>query len=366
MAGETANLVGEAIRLITITPKETFILVGLGFLGGILSGFIGSGGAFILTPGMMTLGVPGIVAVSSNLAHKFGKAMVGAKKHSKMGNVDIKLGSILTIFLLGGVQCAVFLQEYIFNSLGKAGSNLYISVVFVVLLSFLSVIMLRDVLTSGQKHESLKAEGLAKKLSKINIPPMIYFKLANVRVSLWFVALIGLATGWLAGTVGVGGFIGVPGMIYVLGVPTMVAAGTELFIAIFSGAFGSFQYALQGFVDIRLVLLLYIGSLLGLLIGANATKMVSELQLKLVMVIIIGMSAVSRAFAIPKYLGDLHLVNLSAGVSSALNIAATICLYGGAVIGVIMILYYIVRFKQGKSMAAQYVKRSEQQERNSA
>lgn len=366
MAGETINLVGEVMRFIDIAPKTAFSIAGLGFLGGMLSGFIGSGGAFIMTPGMMALGVPGIVAVSSNLAHKFGKAMVGARKHSKMGNVDVRLGICMVIFLLLGVNLAVYLNKFIFESMGKAGSNLYISIVFVVLLSYLAIFILRDIFRPAQKHGSVQYEGLAKKLTKINIPPMIYFKVANVRVSLWFVALIGAATGWLAGTVGVGGFIGVPAMIYILGVPTMVAAGTELFLAIFSGASGAFQYALNGFVDIRLVLLLYLGSLLGLYVGANATKMVSELQIKLVMAVVIGMSAVSRAFAIPKYLVDLHMANFSAEVTSFLDIAAAITLYGGAIIGVIMIIRYIVRFKQGKRVDGKNAQNTEHQKQNSA
>jgi len=353
MAGETISLVGEVMRFIDITPKTAFSMAGLGFLGGMLSGFIGSGGAFVMTPGMMALGVPGIAAVSSNLAHKFGKAMVGARKHSKMGNVDVKLGIYMVVFLLLGVNLAVFLNKYIFNSMGKAGSNLYISFVFVVLLSGLTIVMLRDIFNPNNNKGAVKPEGFAAKLSKINIPPMIYFKVANVRVSLWLVAFIALATGWLAGTVGVGGFIGVPAMIYVLGIPTMVAAGTELFLAIFSGASGAFQYALGGFVDIRLVLLLYLGSLLGLHIGANATKMVSELQIKLVMAVVIGMSAVSRAFAIPKYLVDLQMANFSQGVASVLDLAATVTLYGGAIVGVLMIIRYIIRFKQGNRVDTQ-------------
>jgi len=366
MAGETISLIGEVMTFIDITPKAAFSMAGLGFLGGMLSGFIGSGGAFIMTPGMMALGVPGIVAVSSNLAHKFGKAMVGARKHSKMGNVDARLGIFMVAFLLIGVKLAVFLNEHIFNTLGKAGSNLYISLVFVVLLSGLSIFILRDIFNPNHKKGANKPTGFAEKLAKINIPPMIHFKVANVRVSLWFVAIIGLATGWLAGTVGVGGFIGVPAMIYVLGIPTMVAAGTELFLAIFSGAFGAFNYALNGFVDIRLVLLLYLGSLLGLHIGANATKMVSEMQIKFVMAVVIGMSAVSRAFAIPKYLVDLQMANFSAGVARVLDLAATVTLYGGAIVGVIMICRYIMRFKQGQKLKTHTIHLKEHSNRDSA
>ncbi|MCB8818816.1 sulfite exporter TauE/SafE family protein [Desulfosporosinus shakirovi] len=366
MAGEAVSLVGEVMRFIDITPKVGLSMVGLGFLGGALSGFLGSGGAFVMTPGMMALGVPGIAAVSSNLAHKFGKAMVGARKHSKMGNVDVKLGIFMVAFLLLGVRLAVILNELIFASMGKEGSNLYISVVFVVLLSGLSIFILKDISKPSAKSGSGEPSGFAAKLSKVNLPPMIYFKVANVRVSLWFVALIGVATGWLAGTVGVGGFIGVPAMIYILGIPTMVAAGTELFLAIFSGASGSFQYAMNGFVDIRLVLLLYLGSLLGLHIGANATKMVSELQIKLVMAVVIGMSALSRAFAIPKYLVDLQMANLSQGVAGILDLLASVTLFGGAIAGVLMIIRYIIRFKQVQKVDSQYVQPMVHSKRDSA
>ncbi|ABO50042.1 protein of unknown function DUF81 [Desulforamulus reducens MI-1] len=355
MAGGAVNLAGEVMKFIDLSPTTAVSVAGLGFLGGVLSGFLGSGGAFVMTPGMMALGVPGIAAVSSNLAHKFGKALVGAKKHSKMGNVDAKLGIFMIIFLLLGVNMAVHLQEAIFSSLGKAGSNLYISIVFVVLLSGLSIFIIRDILGQGKKKKESAKNPLAEKICNLNIPPMIYFKVANVRVSLWFVALIAMATGWLAGTVGVGGFVGVPAMIYLLGIPTTVAAGTELFLAIFSGALGAFQYALHGFVDIRLVLLLYLGSLIGLHIGANATKMVSEQKIKLVMAVVIGMSAISRGFAIPKYLGDLKMATFSTGVTNVLDMAAAVSLYGGAVAGVIMIIGYVVQFKRRNKLDTQYV-----------
>lgn len=349
MAGETVTVVGDVISFIAITPKKAFSIAGLGFLGGMLSGFIGSGGAFIMTPGMMALGVPGIVAVSSNLTHKLGKAMVGTRKHSKMGNVDFRLGICISVFLLLGVNLAVFLNEYVLNYMGKAGSDLYINLTFVLILFGLSLIIFRDSFKHKDPNETNKHTRLVEKLTKINIPPIITFKVSNVSVSLWFVATIGLSTGWLAGTVGVGGFIGVPAMIYVMGIPTMVAAGTELFLAIFSGALGSFQYALKGFVDVRLVLLLYLGSMLGLSIGVIATKMVSESEIKRVMAVVIGMSALSRAIAIPKNLEDLHYINLSSAVVSVFDIGSTISLYGGAIIGVLMIIRYIVRFKQSST-----------------
>lgn len=99
-------------------------------------------------------------------------------------------------------------------------------------------------------------------------------------------------------------------------------------------------------MDIRLVLLLYLGSLLGLYIGVNATKMVLEVEIKRVMAVVIGMSAISRAFAIPKNLQDLYLARFPEGAVSVLDLAATLTLYGGAIVGVMMIVGYIIRSKQ--------------------
>ena len=82
-------------QFIVLTPVSVAFLLAVGFVGGLVSGFIGSGGAFILTPGMMGLGVPGAVAVASNMCHKFPKAMVGAIKRYRFGQVDVKLGMVI-------------------------------------------------------------------------------------------------------------------------------------------------------------------------------------------------------------------------------------------------------------------------------
>jgi hypothetical protein len=113
----------------------------------------------------------------------------------------------------------------------------------------------------------------------------------------------------------VGGFIGVPAMIYIFGVPTAVAAGTELYLAMYMGAWGAIGYAWGGFVDLRLVLLLYLGSLTGIYIGAYGTKVVKENLIRLVTAIIILLCVVSRAVNIPVYL-DLFLAGARQQISA--------------------------------------------------
>lgn len=339
MAGEAIPAVTEAIKIIEMTPKIALSLVGLGFMGGLLSGFIGSGGAFIMTPGMIGLGVPGIMAVGTNITSRFGEAIVGARKHASMGNVDARLAVSMFVSLFAGVQTAVHLNKSIFEAFGAAGSNLYISLMYVLVLSVVCLIMAKDLTHTGKPKTRSDKPNIAQRFC--TIPPMISFKLANCCVSLWVVFLVGFATGYMASTIGVGGFIGVPAMIYLLKVPTMVAAGTELMIAIFSGAWGAFQYALNGFVDLRLVLLLYLGSLLGLYIGAITTKAVKETQVKLVITIIVGIVAISRAIAIPAYLKELNVLDMAPALKETLLLGSNILLYGSGIAGCMMILFWL-------------------------
>ena len=326
-------------------------VVLLGFIGGILSGFIGSGGAFFMTPGMMNLGVDGVIAVASNITHKFGKAMVGSRKHAAAGNVDKKLA----VFMLGtaivGIQIAVAINSYLFKGAGDghgaakgAGANLYISLVFAIILSAVAVSMLRDVLKSRGNGE---ADGgpsmkIAEYLSRLNIPPVIKFEVSDTQVSLWVLMIVGIATGYLAGTIGVGGFIGVPAMIYVFGIPTAVATGTELFLALFMGAYGALSYAYQGFVDLRLTMLLYLGSLIGIHLGVYGVKVVKEKYIRVVTSLIILLCVFSRVIAIPVYLRQLKFINYDSGWDLYFNVGSKFFLFASGISGALVILIKVV------------------------
>ena len=139
---------------------------------------------------------------------------------------------------------------------------------------------------------------------------MMHFKTANVRISMWFTIPVGFATGMLAATIAVGGFIGVPGMIYGLGAGGLVSSATELVIAFVMGFFGTIKWAMHGMVDIRLTLIILAGSLLGVQLGAIGTTYVKEHMIKIVMGSIMLVVAVSRALAIPKYLTNLRLISV--------------------------------------------------------
>ncbi len=295
------------IMFLDMTIKRIISLLVIGLIGGLLSGFIGSGGAFVLTPAMMSLGVPGAIAVASNMCHKFPKAMVGAYKRYKYGQADIKLGLVMAVTAIIGVQIGIKFQKYILNHFGNAGSNLYVSFIFMVVLVFVGGYVLYDAYKLSKGGEEAKVSKLALRMQKINIPPMMYFKVAKVRISFWVTVPVGIFTGMLAATIAVGGFIGVPGMIYVLGTSAVIASATELIIAFIMGAWGSIQWGLSGLIDIRLTLLILAGSLIGVQLGALGTTYVKDYTIKLVMASTMLIVAVSRGAKIPGYLADLNL-----------------------------------------------------------
>ncbi len=306
------DIAQAASNFINLDIMNITYLFIVGFVGGLVSGFIGSGGAFVLTPAMMSLGVPGLVAVASNMCHKFPKALIGAIKRAKYGQVDVKLGIVLGISAEAGVLYGAHIQENIKKAFGDAGSNLYVSVAFVVILAVVGSFVLRDAwktYKSGNTHEEEKITKLARWVQSINIPgTMVYFKSLNARISVLFTIPLGFATGMLAATIAVGGFIGVPSMIYVLGAPSLMASASELVIAFVMGLGGSFKYAMHGLVDIRLAMIILAGSLFGIQLGAIGTTYVKPFMIKVVMGVIMVIVLFSRGLMVPVYLSQLGLI----------------------------------------------------------
>jgi len=297
-----------SIMFMDMTVKKIIALIVVGLIGGLLSGFIGSGGAFVLTPAMMSLGVPGAVAVASNMCHKFPKAMVGTYKRFRYGQVDLKLAAVMSATAIIGVQIGIKIQKYILSHWGNAGSNLYVSVIFVIVLVLVGGYVCYDAYKlskKGDSDEGHQISGLALRLQKLELPPMMHFKVAKVRISAWVTIPVGLATGMLAATIAVGGFIGVPGMIYVIGASAVVASATELGIAFIMGAWGSIQWGLSGLIDIRMTLLILSASLIGVQLGALGTTYVKDYMIKIVMAATMLIVAISRGAKIPGYLADL-------------------------------------------------------------
>ena len=302
-----------AESFISLGVEEVIYLILLGLFGGMLSGFIGSGGAFVLTPGMMAIGTPGVVAVASNMCHKFPKAMIGAWRRARVGHLDLRLAALMATSAIVGVQAGIYVQGMIAAALGPAGTDLYVSAAFLIVLPVVASLSIRDVIIARKYGlQDIEPEFARKLANKFTVPPMINFRVAGTTQSLWLTLPTGFATGFLAATIAVGGFIGVPSMIYIIGAPAFVASGTELGVAFVMGSTGTFTWAYTvGAVDFRMTALILAGSLIGVQIGAVGTTYVKEYFIKLAMAVVILWVVLSRAFAVPEILFRLGWISLN-------------------------------------------------------
>lgn len=333
----------SSLNFIDLSLGNVIFLLLVGFVGGMVSGFIGSGGAFVLTPAMMTMGVPGIVAVASNICHKFPKALVGAIKRNKFGHIDLKVGIILGVSAELGMLYGAGVQERIKASLGDAGSNLYVSFAFVVVLAIVGTWVSIDAIKlyrSGNSGEDEQVTRLARWVQQVKwLGPRFYSKGAKAYIP-WLITLpIGFGTGMLAATIAVGGFIGVPSMHYVLGLPSMMATATELVIAFIMGLGGTIKYGWSGYVDLRLAMIILAGSLFGIQLGAIGTTYVKPYMVKVVMAVIMMLVLFSRAFIIPVYLSQLGwIAKIDPGTAALLKQVSFWIMVSALVSGAVIVL----------------------------
>lgn len=303
----------ELINFIEINATTAIVLILVGFVGGLVSGFIGSGGAFVLTPAMMALGAPGIVAVASNSCHKFPKAMVGVLKRHKYGQVDVKLGLVMSVFAEAGVLFGKHVMTDVKNTFGAVGTDLYVSVIFILTLAIVGGYIYKDYRNikamGDQTDEKQQITRLAHWVQSVRIPgTMFYSRGAQAEISFLFIIPLGFATGFLSSAIAVGGFVGVPGMIYILGVPAIMASATEMVIATATGLGATLLYGMEGAVDIRLAMLILLGSLFGIQLGATGSTYVKDYQVKFTMAVIMLTVLFSRFFYIPGYLNKMGLM----------------------------------------------------------
>ncbi len=308
--GQTV-LLDATEMFVTLTPRLLISLIVIGLVGGMLSGFIGSGGAFVMTPSMMSLGIPGVVALASNMCHKFPKALVGSYKRYKYGQADLKLGLVIGASAIVGVQIGIRVQKAILAAWGKAGSDLYVSLAYVTILLGFGAYVLYDAWKLWRGGIEVKTSSLAQKLQKIKLPPVMNFPVAGLQLSVWITVPVGLASGLLVATIAAGGLVGVPASIYALGTTAIVATATQLVTAFVMGLYGAIYWAIGGFVDIRLTLLILAGSLIGIQFAAIGTTYVKDYTIKYTMGVAMLFVAVSRAAKVPVLLTDLQSMSLS-------------------------------------------------------
>ena len=228
------------------------IILGVGV--GIIGGFFGMGGAWMVTPGLNILGFPMAFAIGTDIAHMAGKSLISTMRHGKFGNVDYKLGLIMLVGTVVGFEVGAQMVMWL-ERIGQVEK--YVRCLYLVLLTLIAWTVFADVAKKKRKDREAVAAGKEvdklstgiewhKTLHKIKIPPMIHFKEAQIYCSAWLPIFVSFLTGWLAGILGIGGgLIRMPALIYFVGCPTHVAVGTDLFEVMISGLYGTAHLYLQ-------------------------------------------------------------------------------------------------------------------------
>jgi uncharacterized membrane protein YfcA len=289
-------------------------LAGLGALVGFMSGLFGVGGGFIMTPLMMMAGIPPAVAAASDSNQIVAGAASGAYAHWRLRNVDIKMGLIL---LTGGVVGGTIGVQFV-KLLREVGNIEFVmKFLYVLMLSLIGGLMFMESLRTIRRGTSQPARSAVetKKKSSIwsRLPLQMHFTQSNIRTSAIFPFSIALFVGVLAALLGVGGgFIMVPAMIYVIGMPTIVAVGTDLFQIVLTTANVTFQQAVANqTVDLLLAMVLLLGSTIGAQFGAKVGRLLRGEQIRILLATIVLLFAVK--FVLDLLLEPSNLIALAGG-----------------------------------------------------
>ena len=336
---------------VTINPA---LLVLLGLVVGTLGGFFGVGGGFLITGGLLVFGVPPLFAVGTGLTLIMGSSIINTLKHRRLGHVDFKLGLLMVCGTIPGELLAERLNSGL-DAIGLAGP--VIRYVYVVVLTALGSFIIYDYAKSrrraDQTGDAVSTAGLTGKVQSWRLPPhsigiqglwscptYVSLPVSGIeRMSVYIPLTVGFGVGFLAGLLGAGGgFILMPLLVFVLGVPTTVAIGTDLFQIIITGSVGTFIYALGNHVDPLMAIIMLTAASAGSQLGATATRYVDAGRIR----ILYGITVLSGSVAVA-----LKQVSESSASLEFLGVAAAVVLLGVALFmcGVIAVL--LIRAKRG-------------------
>jgi len=328
----TTELLGVATPLLAM-------FAGFGVLIGLLFGFFGMGGSFLVTPALMVMGYRTDVAVASGLAFVFATAVIATLKHRDLGQVDYKLG----VLMIAGTTAGIEVGKIGLHALQAMGiADTVVSIIYVGLLGGIGVFITYTATWGdgggGISHDADAAHGevdandipdVAKKIQSYRVPPMMELR-GGVTVSLWMILVVAFATGLLSGFLGVGGgFIRMPALFYLIGVPVPIAVGTDLFEIVFSGGIGSYLYAIDGAVNLSIVVPLLAGSALGAHMGAAATSLVEEDDIKVYFGVMLLLGAIAVAV---RKVGDAIDMPVLDSVSLVIIVGAAMLVAGAVVV----------------------------------
>ncbi|MPL67395.1 hypothetical protein DFO80_108161 [Rhodobacter sp. 140A] len=292
---------------------NAFLLLGLGGIVGLLSGLFGVGGGFLITPLLFFIGIPPSVAVATGANQVVASSVSGVLAQFKRKAVDVPMGVVL---LLGGILGSA-LGIWVFNRLTKLGQiDLVVQLAYVVFLGSIGLLMLQEAVRAIRRARRPGARAHVKRHQHNwvhKLPLKMKFRASGLYISVIPPALVGMAVGVLAAIMGVGGgFIMVPAMIYLLGMPTKVVIGTSLFQILFVSAFTTMMHAITNqSVDVMLALLLIIGGVIGAQIGSQLGGRLKAEQLRILLALLV--IAVAGKLGLDLLIRPAELFSLFAG-----------------------------------------------------
>jgi uncharacterized protein len=292
------------------TSVNAFTLLGVGGGVGVLSGMFGVGGGFLITPLLFFIGVPPAVAVATGVNQVVAASISGVLAHLKRKTVDLRMGSVLLVGgLIGSSVGMVFFR--LMSRLGQI--DLIVQLSYVIFLGIIGGLMFQESLRA-----LLRARAGTPPKRKLhahnwvhNLPFKIKFRASGLYISVFPPLMVGFGVGVLSAIMGVGGgFILVPAMIYLLGMPTKVVIGTSLFQVTFVAAFTTMLHAVGSqTVDVMLAIFLIIGGVLGAQVGARIGLKLRAEQLRILLALLV--LAVSFKIALDLLLTPRELYSIT-------------------------------------------------------
>jgi len=269
-------------------------LAAIGFIIGVLGGFFGVGGSFIAGPALRAVGLHWNFAVGTDLAHIVGKSIVAAKRHRALGNVDLKLGLLMAIGTIGGAEVGAQLIQMLKR---QGHVDVVVSIVSITVYIGISIFMIWESrktlkqkrakkLSAASKSDASAFRPVTRRIQRLKMWPMVSLPTSGIKsISLWIILVVSFVGGLFSGFLGGGaGYIRMPSMVYVIGIPTHLAVGTDLFEIIISASYGTFTHAIKGNVDILIALVMHTGAAIGAQIGAISTQYFAGPKIRLLFV----------------------------------------------------------------------------------
>ncbi len=291
---------------------NVFVIIGLGALVGFLSGMFGVGGGFLMTPLLIFLGVPPPVAVATGANLITASSVSGALAHFQRGGVDLKMGWIL---IFGGAVGS-FLGAEVFAFLKRLGQlDLAVSLIYVVFLGGIGSLMLIESLGALRRRRRAGGEPRRRRRRHVGwryaLPFKVRFRKSRLYISALLPLGVGMLVGFLAAIMGVGGgFIMIPAMIYLLGMPTNVVVGTSLFQIIFVTAITTVLHAVHTqSVDILLSLVLLVGAVVGAQWGARLATRLQGAELRALLALLVIAVGIKMAWGLAINPGPLWRID---------------------------------------------------------